>query len=37
MVHAIVENLPISSNRLQELKSSTQTECELQTVMKMIK
>ena len=37
MVHAIVENLPISSERLQELKSSTKTDCELQAVMKMIK
>ena len=37
MVNTIVENLPISSERLQELKSSTKTDCELQTVMKMIK
>ena len=37
MVHVIVENLSISSECLQELKSSTKTDCELQTVMKMIK
>ena len=29
MVHTIVENLPISSERLQELKSSTKTDYEL--------
>ena len=37
IVHTIVENLPISSERLQEVKSSTKTDSELQTVMKMIK
>ena len=37
MVHTIAENLPISSVRLQELKRSTKTDCEHQTVMKMIK
>ena len=29
MVHTIVENLPVSSERLQELKSSTKTDYEL--------
>ena len=37
MINTIVENLPTSSKRLQELKSSTKTDCELQTIMKIIK
>ena len=37
MVHTIVKNLLIPPERLQELKSSTKTECEFQTFMKMIK
>ena len=37
MLNTIVENLPLLSERLQELKSSTKTDCELQTVKKMIK
>ena len=37
MIHTKVKNLPISKERLQELKMFTETDSELQTVMKMIK
>ena len=37
MIHTIVKNLPISTERLQQLKMFTKTDSELQTVMKMTK